>query len=324
METAQEQKSGICMVWDAQANTLAAIRSEEGEAGFQKFMANYLFTFTPGGKLPMRTMLYFNQPEIVQSMPELEPKAIKDYLINKAPFMDREGMLPVYSLSGANALYCVQNDIPLLSVDANDMLLSLRPGYKNEIAQIEKSVPDLSEKLARLQAGYQYPDMKPVDFYLLAEEHNYFRAYGSGNGDGGFRNFMLDQLATTYKPDEPLPEAVFIHYEMGGTGNIPRFEEREMDKYLLIRFGTILGRNVSPDVKAVSLKDAVYCVANDIPLLSREADNISERPHYTIDSFLVTLSMPDIAEKIAKLRKDTVPRHVPSIKPPQKGKEIKR
>ena len=113
----------------------------------------------------MRTMLYFNQPEIVQSMPELEPEAIKDYLINKAPFMDREGMLPVYSLSGANALYCVQNDIPLLSVDANEMLLSLRPGYKNEITQIEKSVPDLSEKLARLQAGYQYPDMKPVDFF---------------------------------------------------------------------------------------------------------------------------------------------------------------
>ena len=58
-------------------------------------MANYLSTLTPGENLPMRTMLYFNQPEIVQSMPELEPEAIKDYLINKAPFMDREGMLPV-------------------------------------------------------------------------------------------------------------------------------------------------------------------------------------------------------------------------------------
>ena len=324
METTHEKKSGICMVWDDQAYTLAVIRTEEGEAGFQKFMANYLSTLTPGEKLPMRTMLYFNQPEIVQSMPELEPEAIKDYLINKAPFMDREGTQPVYSLSGTNALYCVQNDIPLLSVDVNDMLLSLRPGYKNEIAQIEKSVPDLSEKLARLQAGYQYPDMKPVDFYLLAEEHNYFRAYGSGKGDEDFRNFMLDQLATTYEPNRPLPEAVFIHYEMGGSGNIPRFEKREQDKYLLIRFGTILGRNDSPDVKAVSLKDAVYCVDNGIPLLSKEADNISELPHYTIDSFLGTLSMPDISEKIAKLRKDAVPRRVPSIKPPQKGKEIKR
>ena len=37
METTQEKKSGICMVWDAQANTLAVIRTEEGEAGFQKF-----------------------------------------------------------------------------------------------------------------------------------------------------------------------------------------------------------------------------------------------------------------------------------------------
>ena len=324
METTQEKKSGICMVWDAQANTLAVIRTEEGEAGFQKFMANYLSTLTTGENLPMRTMLYFNQPEIVQSMPELEPEAIKDYLINKAPFMDREGMLPVYSLSGANALYCVQNDIPLLSVDANDMLLSLRPGYKNEIAQIEKSVPDLSERLARLQAGYQYPDMKPVDFYLLAEEHNYFRAYGSGNGDGGFRNFMLDQLATTYEPNRPLPEAVFIHHEMCGSGNIPRFEKRELDKYLVIRFGTIVCRNESPDIKTVSLKDAIYCVANDIPLLSKEADNISEHPFYKMDSLLTSMSMPDISEKIAKLRKDTVPRHVPSIKPPQKGKEIKR
>lgn len=70
METTQEKKSGICMVWDAQANTLAVIRTEEGEAGFQKFMANYLSTLTPGENLPMRTMLYFNQPEIVQSMPD--------------------------------------------------------------------------------------------------------------------------------------------------------------------------------------------------------------------------------------------------------------
>lgn len=45
METTQEKKSGICMVWDAQANTLAVIRTEEGEAGFQKFWQLLIYTY---------------------------------------------------------------------------------------------------------------------------------------------------------------------------------------------------------------------------------------------------------------------------------------
>ena len=42
METTQEKKSGICMVWDAQANTLAVIRTEAKPDSRNSWQITYL------------------------------------------------------------------------------------------------------------------------------------------------------------------------------------------------------------------------------------------------------------------------------------------
>lgn len=314
MNEKSNNESGICMLLNESNSTCEALHTNHGEQGFLNFVVNSVSALVPGHPAPKWLFVYFNQPEILSKLSEIKPENSGEFVDAFAQFQGKEDMGPVYSISLPDALYCLQNDIPLLSVDARNILLSLRSDYYAETERYKTSVPDLSEKLDRLACGYRFPDIEPVELYLLGAKGGRILGVGHGRGDEDFRNFMLDQLAAKCKPGEPLPEAVFMHAKMQGQGNIPAMEKEEMTKYLLMRFGVGLERSWEEPIP-IHIKDAVYCVQNDIPLLSEEAEPkaLYNRSGYLVDAFMASIAAPDISVKLADLRKSADTLHVPAI-----------
>lgn len=319
MNNKSDNEAGVCMLLDESNYTCDVLSTERGEQGFLHFVVKSISALVPGHPAPEWLFVYFNQPEILKRLSEIKSGDTPEFINVFEQFQGKKGMGPVYSLSLPNALYCLKNDIPLLSVDARSFLLDLRPGYGVETEQIKTNVPDLSEKLGRLAAGYQYPDMEPMDLYLLGAKGGKILGIGHGKGDDGFRDFMFDQLATKCKPGEPLPEAVFIQVKMQSQGNIPALEMEDMTKYLLLRFGAGLDRSEEEPI-FVGIWDAVYCIHNDIPLLSDEAqpDALHKRSDYNMDSFMASIAAPDISEKLAELRKSADTLRAPTIVVPER------
>lgn len=208
-----------------------------------------------------------------------------------------------------------------MSVDAHDILLSIRPGYHEEVKRYEQNVPDVSDKLRRIDDGNSYPDIEPIDLYLLGEKGGKVLAIGHENGEDDFRQFILHELARRCNPNESLPEAVFIRKQMQGTGNIPPLPETDLNKYLLLRMGIMI-KPESRNEESIGLINAVYCVRHGIPLLSAEskAEELAKRAGCGMDCFMASIAAPDISEELAELRKSDTELQVPSIAPvPKKG-----
>lgn len=174
------------------------------------FVTNSISTLLPCQPAPKWLFTYFNQPEILSKLSEISPGNTAEFVNLFEQFQGKEGVGPVYSIPLANAIHCLKNDIPLLSVDAHDILLSIRPGYHENVKRYEQNVPDLSDKLRHIADGYRYPDIEPINLYLLGEKGGKILAVRHGYGEDDFRQFILHELAKRCKPNEPLPEAVFI------------------------------------------------------------------------------------------------------------------
>lgn len=324
MNEKPNNEPGICMLLDEIHYTCDALSTEQGEQGFSSFVTNSISALLPGQPAPKWLYLYFNQPEILNKLSVISPGNTSEFVDLFEQFLGKEGMGPIYSIPLANAIYCLKNDIPLLSVDARDMLLSIRPDYHEDVKRYEQNVPDVSDKLRRIADGNPYPDIEPIDFYLLGTEGGRILAVGHGKGEEEYQNFMLDELAKRCKPNESVPEALFIRERMKGEGNIPRLSERELNKYLLLRMGAII-KSKSSQAEPIPFCSAVYCVQHRIPLLSKEAkeEELAKRPGYDLDCFMVSIAAPDISQQLDELRETDRQLKVPSVTPePKKGLSI--
>ena len=312
------------MLLDEIHYTCDALSTEQGEQGFSSFVTNSISALLPGQPAPKWLYLYFNQPEILNKLSEISPGNTSEFVDLFEQFLGKEGMGPVYSIPLANAIYCLKNDIPLLSVDAHDLLLSIRPGYHEEVKRYEQNVPDVSDKLRRIADGNPYPDIEPIDLYLLGEKEGKVLAIGHGNGEDDFRQFIVHELARRCNPNESLPEAVFIRKQMQGMGNIPPLPETDLNKYLLLRMGIMI-KPESGNEESIGLTNAVYCVQHGIPLLSAEskAEELAKRVGYGMDCFMASFAAPDISQQLDELRETDRQLKVPSVTPePKNGLSI--
>lgn len=313
--------TGVCMLLDETNYTCETICTEQGEEGFSNFVTNSISALHPGQPAPKWLFSYSNQPEILSKLSEIKSGNTAEFVKLFEQLQGKEDMEPVYTISLSDAIYCLKNDIPLLSVDAHDELLSIRPGYHEDVKLYEQNVPDVSDKLRRIAAGNPYPDIEPLDFYLLGGKEGRILAVGHGKGEEEYQNFMLDELAKRCKPNEPVPEAVFIRERMKGAGNIPRLSERELNKYLLLRMGVMIKSQLSK-AEHIPFFNAVYCVQHRIPLLSKEAkaEELAKRSGYGLDCIMASFAAPDISKELAELKEAYITLKVPSVTPePKKG-----
>ena len=140
---------GIYMLVDNTTQSCLAGQTDNRSRDLHGFLIDCMKSVRPGQEAP-DWIIAFDGKELVEYLAKSRPDILASIPINgPARYIDLSAFdnslqLP-YELSITDALYCVKNDIPLLSPDADNELLSMRPGYMESIEEIQKCVPDLRE-----------------------------------------------------------------------------------------------------------------------------------------------------------------------------------
>lgn len=144
------QPGSIYIIYDSNLNPQRVSTDGKSDKDFKAFIYNELHRVEQGKPLPENMIIRFDVPDIAPFQ-FVSGENIDEYHRRKlVPCLKRQFIkLPAYSLHLLDAVYSVQNGIPLLSPAAEQQ--SERPNYFNACYDLCNSAPDLSRKLDQLQ-----------------------------------------------------------------------------------------------------------------------------------------------------------------------------
>ena len=300
--------------------------SNDGDKGYLNFVLNRLEGILSG--LPISDGLMMHYQRNCDTFVQVDAQAANPP--RDITLIGLDGLHFKHMLTVESAAYCILHDIPLLDAGKDTTLFTKREGYFKEIMEISNWFPDLKEKLPALRKSIEKNVPEPGSIHITYTGQLYpLRISTDGPGMEGFKSYLSEEMRKV-KPGEPLPDKMFVHYDLPDISGLHYSDGEDKNEFLTHKlYNRLINQEGTIPMVIVHLHEAMYSVQNDIPLLSCDARRQFERPDYFDKCNEMRRSAPDLSAKLDALqgREEEEPnkaRHVParSVKPKKQGPKV--